>query len=83
MKKANEIIDHILNPYSEKLEIHRCLKKIIALLPKNYNKYITSANLKGEILFINVSHPALRQEIYYKKKSYFFNYKNTPQCRYV
>jgi len=71
MKKANEIINHLLSPYSDKLDKQRCLKKIISLLPLKYNKYITSAQLKGEILFINVSHQAIKQELYYNKTLIF------------
>jgi len=71
MKKANEIINHILSPYSDKLSTQRCLKKIISLLPPKYNKYITSMQLKGEILFINVSHQAVKQELYYNKNLIF------------
>jgi hypothetical protein len=71
MKKANEIINHILSPYSDKLSTHRCLKKIISLLPVKYNKYITSCRLKGEILFINVSHQAVKQELFYNKNLVF------------
>ena len=71
MKKANEIISHILSPYSDKLSTQRCLKKIISLLPSKYNKYITSCRLKGEILFINVSHQAVKQELYYNKNLIF------------
>ena len=71
MKKANKIINHILSPYSEKLDKQRCLKKIISLLPPKYNKYITSVQLKGEILFINVSHQAIKQELFYNKNLVF------------
>lgn len=71
MKKANEIINHILSPYSDKIQQKRCLKKIISLLPPKYNKYITSLQLKGEILFINVSHQAVKQELYYNRNLIF------------
>ena len=71
MKKAKDILKHLLNPYSEKLNEKRCLKKIIALMTRNYNKYITSSILKGDILYINVSHPAIKQEIYYNKNIIF------------
>jgi hypothetical protein len=71
MKTAKDILNHLLNPYSEKIDEKRCLKKIIALMPRNYNKYISSTYLKGDILYINVSHPALRQEIFYNKNIIF------------
>jgi hypothetical protein len=71
MKKAKEIINHILCPYSDKLSTQRCLKKIISLLPPKYNNYITSCRLKGEILFINVSHQAIKQELFYNKSIIF------------
>jgi ribosomal protein L23 len=71
MKKANEIINHILSPYSDKLAQERCLKKIISLLPQKYNNYITSAVLKGEILIFNVSHQAVKQELFYNKNLVF------------
>ncbi|WP_024788995.1 DciA family protein [Lebetimonas sp. JH292] len=71
MKKAKDILKHLFNPFNDKLQEKRCLKKIIALMPRKYNKYITSYSLKGEILYINVSHPALRQEIFYNKNIIF------------
>jgi hypothetical protein len=71
MKTAKDILNHLLNPYNNKLQEKRCLKKIIALMPRNYNKYIISCFLKGEILYINVSHPALRGEIFYNKNIIF------------
>ena len=71
MKKANEIIAHILKPFSDKVNKHRCLKKIITLMPPKYKKFITSLNHKGETLYINVTHPAIRQEIFYKRKEIF------------
>ncbi|WP_456479985.1 hypothetical protein [Nautilia sp.] len=71
MKKAKQIIGHLLNPYSDDIEKQRCLKKIISLLPPKYNKYITSCQLKGEILFFNVSHQAVKQELYYNKNLIF------------
>jgi hypothetical protein len=83
MKKAKEILNHLLNPYNEKLQEKRCLKKIIALMPRKYNKYITSYSLKGDILYINVSHPALRQEIFYNKNIIFSiikSFHNANQC---
>jgi len=80
MKKAKEILNHLLSPYSDKLNEKRCLKKIIALMPRNYNKYITSYNLKGEILYINVSHPAIKQEIFYNKNLIFSIIKTLHQA---
>ena len=71
MKKANEILKHLLHPFNDKLQEKRCLKKIISLLPPKYNKYITNSFIKGDILYINVSHPALRQEIFYNKNLIF------------
>jgi len=84
MKKAKHIINHILSPYSDKLDQQRCLKKIISLLPPKYNKYITSYQLKGEILFINVSHQAVKQELYYNKNLIFYIRKtmhNAGMCK--
>jgi len=71
MKPAKEIITHLLSPYQDKIEQKRCLKKIIALLPKNYNNYIISMRIKGDVLIINVSHPAIRQELFYNQKIVF------------
>ncbi|QCT94683.1 DUF721 domain-containing protein [Caminibacter mediatlanticus TB-2] len=71
MKKANEIISHLLSPFKEKIDTFRCLKKIIALMPQNYKKYISFMDYKGHTLYIYVSHPALRQEIFYKRKMIF------------
>ena len=71
MKKAEEIISHILKPFNEKLAKHRCLKKIISLMPPKYKKFILSINHKGEVLYIKVSHPAIRQELFYKRNEIF------------
>ncbi len=71
MKKANEIISHLLKPFDNKLNKYRCLRKIISLMPQNYKKYISKMVYKGDTLYIFVSHPALRQEIFYKRKMIF------------
>jgi len=71
MKKSNEIIAHVLKPFELKVQIHRCLKKIISLMPDKYKKFITSIYYKNGILYINVSHPALKQEIFYNKNIVF------------
>ena len=71
MKKADEIISHILKPFDEKIAKHRCLKKIISLMPPKYKKFILSINHKGEVLYIRVSHPAIRQELFYKRNEIF------------
>ena len=67
MKKANEIISHLFEPFNDKIQIHRCLRKIISLMPPKYKKFIISINYKGKILYIKVSHPAIRQELFYKR----------------
>jgi len=71
MKKASEIISHILKPFDNKIAKHRCLRKIISLMPPKYKKFIISLYHKGEILYISVSHPAIRQELFYKKEEIF------------
>ena len=71
MKKANEIIAHLLAPYEHKLSVYRCLTKIISLMPPIYKKYITSSVVKGETLYFQVSHPGIKQELYYKRKMIF------------
>jgi len=58
-------------PFKDKMDIHRCLGKIISLMPPKYKKFITSIKYKGEVLYIRVSHPAIRQELYYKKDEIF------------
>jgi len=58
-------------PFKDKIDIHRCLGKIISLMPPKYKKFITSIQYKGEVLYIRVSHPALRQELYYRKQEIF------------
>jgi len=68
MKKASEIISHIFKPFNDKLNKHRCLRKIISLMPPKYKKFILSLYHKGEILYINVSHPAIKQELFYKRE---------------
>jgi len=80
MKKAKEILTHLLSPYQDKIEQKRCLKKIIALLPKKYNNYITSIHMKGDILIINVSHPAIRQELFYNQQIVFSIIKTMHQA---
>ncbi len=71
MKTSNEIITHILKPFEKKLKIHRCLKKIISLMPPKYKKFILSIQYKGEVLYIKVSHPAIKQELLIKKTEIF------------
>jgi len=71
MKNASEIITHLLKPFEPRINLHRCLRKIISLMPENYKKYITKMSYKNEVLYIEVSHPALRQEIFYKRKMIF------------
>ena len=71
MKKAKEILTHLLIPYRYKIEQKRCLKKIISLLPKNYNNYITSIRIKGEVLIIDTSHQAIKQELFYNQELVF------------
>jgi len=36
-------------------------------MPPKYKKYIISINYKGEVLYIKVTHPAIRQELFYKR----------------
>jgi hypothetical protein len=45
-------------------------------MPANYKKYVINAEYKGDTLHIVVSHPALRQEIYYRQKIVFDIIKN-------
>jgi len=71
MKKSDEIIAHILKPFNEKIQIHRCLKKIISLMPKNYQNFIQSIYYKNQALHIYVTHPAIKQEIFYNRKIIF------------
>jgi len=71
MKTGKEILNHILSPYHDKLNHHRCLKKIISLLPLIYQKYINSITTKGSNLYIFVNHPAIKQELYFKRKEIF------------
>ncbi len=71
MKTSNEIITHILKPFENKIKIHRCLKKIITLMPPKYKKYILSIQYKGNLLYIKVSHPAIKQELLLKKNEIF------------
>ena len=80
MKKADEIITHLLKPFENKVNTHRCLRKIISLMPQNYKKYITQMSYKGDVLYIKVSHPALRQEIFYKKNLIFSIIKTLHSC---
>ena len=58
-------------PFKDKMDIHRCLAKIISLMPPKYKKFITSIKYKGEVLYIRVSHPAIKQELFYKRNEIF------------
>ncbi len=71
MKKANEILKHLLKPFDNELNKSRCLRKIIALMPQNYKKYVKKISYKGAILYIEVSHPALKTEIFYNRDKIF------------
>ncbi len=86
MKKANQIINHLFKPLSPRLNKYRCLKKIISLLPENYNKYISYVNLKGDTLIIGVSHSAMQKIIYYNQDTIFFikeSLKENNECKDV
>jgi len=71
MKKANEIISHLFSPFEDKINKHRCLKKIISLMPQKYKSFINSLNYKGETLYIWVNHPAIKQELFFRRKEIF------------
>ncbi|WP_457560608.1 hypothetical protein [Caminibacter sp.] len=40
-------------------------------MPQNYKKYILKMSYRGEVLYIEVTHPAIKQEIFYKRKMIF------------
>jgi hypothetical protein len=40
-------------------------------MPQNYKKYIKKITYKGTVLYIEVSHPALRNEIFYNRDKIF------------
>jgi len=82
MKKASDILNHLLSPYENKLSVHRCLRKIISLMPQKYKKYILSSSIKGEVLYLKVSHPAIKQEIFYKRALIFELIKMLKQSGY-
>jgi hypothetical protein len=69
MKKADKILNHLLKPFSKDLQKARCLRQIISLLPKNYKKFVSKGAIKNNTLFLEVTHPAIRKEIYFNQQT--------------
>lgn len=67
MKKAQTIISHLLNkPTFQNAVKAECLDKLISTLPDNITKYISFCYIKNDNLFIAVTHPGIKMELYYK-----------------
>ncbi|MEO1958062.1 MAG: DciA family protein [Nautiliaceae bacterium] len=69
MRKADKILNHLLKPFSKDLQKARCLRQIISLLPKNYKKFVSKGAIKNNTLFLEVTHPAIRKEIYFNQQT--------------
>lgn len=67
MEKIDKLLNH-LNLPKDKLNQHRCLKRIISLLPVKYKNFITTYTYKNNILTLFVKHPAIKQELFYNQK---------------
>jgi len=68
MKKADTILSHILHlPEFKSLQSHYCYQKFISLLSPKFQKAIAFVYIKQETLFVALSHPGFKMELYYNK----------------
>ncbi len=67
MKKKKNILSHLFsNPI--KLQEHKCLNRLKALLPKRFQQSLVSIYKKGHILYFVFNHQGLVMEFNYIKK---------------
>jgi hypothetical protein len=88
MKKAETIISHLLDkPTFQNAKKAYCFNKLIAALPKNLTQYIAFCYVKNDILFLAITHPGVKMELYYKsnllKTILTLLQKSEPQCNFI
>jgi hypothetical protein len=67
MKRANLIIEHIKNlPQFKLMNQYYCCKRFISLLNPRFQKAIAFSYVKDETLYIALSHPGFKMELYSK-----------------
>lgn len=68
MKKASLILSHLSNqPQFKFLKQQVCYKKYISLLGAKYQKAIAFVYIKGDTLYIAVTHPGFKMELNYNR----------------
>jgi hypothetical protein len=68
MKKASEIVSHIINqPQFRYLKKHECFKRYISLLPAKWQNAVAFMYIKDNTMFIATNHPAFKMELNYNK----------------
>jgi hypothetical protein len=68
MKKASEIVSHIINqPQFRYLKKHECFKRYISLLPAKWQNAVAFMYIKNNTMFIATNHPAFKMELNYNK----------------
>jgi len=71
MKQANTIISHIKSlPQFKLLKKQYCYQKFIASLSPRVQKAIAFVYVRDNTLFMALSHPGFKAELYYKKDSF-------------
>lgn len=70
MKKAEHIISHLLNkPTFQNANKAKCFDMLLThALPKNLRQFVSFCYVKNSTLFIAITHPGLKMELYYKEK---------------
>lgn len=87
MKKAETIISHLLKkPTFQNAAKAECLELLIThALPKNLSRFVSFCYIKNDSLFIAITHPGVKMELYYKGnllKSILVMLKKTnPKCQ--
>jgi len=89
MKNAESIISHLLNkPTFKNVVKARCLRRLIdTALPQRLARFVQFCYIKNNILFIAITHPGIKMELYYKdnllKSILTMLQKTAPECEII
>lgn len=89
MKKAESIISHLFDqPTFKNITRAKCLDLLLThALPERLRKFIAFSYLRNDILFIAITHPGLKMELYYKrnllKNVLTMLQKSSPKCEII
>lgn len=89
MKKAQTIISHLLNkPAFQNASKAKCLDMLVyKALPKNLTRFISFYYIKNNSLFLAITHPGVKMELYYKanllKSILTMLKKAQPECEHI